>query len=106
MTLSGMLATAYPVLPRLSKIGRPHRFKFYAQPISNTVDIVEVRRHLVRINDAAVVYTNRAEAIDVVPRHVPRLQCELDRVATEGSGPVVELMETSLGDRRGERGIV
>jgi len=47
--------SAYGVLARLSKIGRPGRFEFDAQSISDAIDIVEVRGDLVRIDDTTVV---------------------------------------------------
>ncbi len=88
-----------PFRPQLC---RPLRLELDAETVRDTVDVVEIRRCLIRIHDCSIVEPGRSQSFHVAPLDAPGLQRQLDRVSAERPHTIVELIETSLGDRRGK----
>jgi hypothetical protein len=75
-----------------------------AEPVGDAVDVVEVRHHLVRVDDVALGQPSREQRLDVLPRHARRAQGEHDGVAVQRAQSRREGLDVVGDDRLQELG--
>jgi hypothetical protein len=67
----------------LPGIVRPRGLQFHAEAVGHPVHVVEIRSDLIRIHNRTVIEAGMSQSINIALGHHPRLQRQLDGIATE-----------------------